>query len=153
MSVDTDAVAAPNGAAGAHLDEEPVVNDPISGDDPLEASLRQLLPGNTFWRHMRPVPEVLKQFAEEVGEQLAEQMGGQLAATQIVGDLDRPQKTAAVWTYPDAVWMLDFRRCGDSELTLYHVNISGADTKLSRTDVTADQAVQLLTSIGAIRTS
>lgn len=121
-------------------------------DDPLEARLRLLVPGNTFWRHRRPPAEEIKQFAQEVGEQLAEQMGGQLAATQILGDIDLPAKIAAIWTSPDAVWMLAFRRCGD-EVPLYHVSISGPDTKVSRKDITVDSAVDLLASVGAIKKS
>ncbi len=92
----------------------------------LEAQLRQLLPGHALWR---------------VNTRLRS------------SDDDRPVRVAeVVWSTPATLWWVCLYACpgtGDSGY-LYHLQVEGEDTKISRDHLTIDQAFGLLYHLGIL---
>ncbi len=102
----------------------------------LEAKLRLVLPGHTFFRKDSGLPEHLQRMAESVGG-------------VIVGGPKVNEMLAAIWTVPTGVWMVKAQECVSTE-GHYHVVIDGPETDLNRDDLSVQQVLDLLTAVGAI---
>jgi hypothetical protein len=104
--------------------------------DSLEARLRLVLPGHTFFKKESGVPEQIQRFLASVGGEL-------------VGAPKTNEMLAAIWTTPTGVWLVKALECSKAE-GRYHVVIDGPDTDLDRDDLSPQQALDLLAAVGAI---
>lgn len=104
--------------------------------DSLEARLRLLCPGHTFWTRKPAVPDLVAAAAHHFGRPLPD---------------DVPVSVKGIWTFPDGAWVVTFYLCDEGDGRLYHLDIDGPDTELHRSPITAADAVELLTSVGALR--
>jgi len=107
--------------------------------DSLEAKLRLVLPGHTFYKKETGIPQPIQNFLDSIGGELA-------GAPKTRGLL------AAIWTTPTGVWMVKAQECSQTE-GQYHVIIDGPDTDLDRDHLTSRQVLDLLAAVGAITKS
>lgn len=106
--------------------------------DSLEARLRLLLPGHTYFqRDEQDVPPIISQLADRLGARIA---GSVSAGVSTV--------VKAVWSTPTGVWMVKGHTHG--EHATYHFMVDGPDTEVARDGLTVDQVVDLMQAVGAI---
>lgn len=109
----------------------------------LEAQLRLLLPGATFWTRERiDLPRQLAQMAEN-------------ADVHVIGGPPPMWRAHAVWTVPngqpfEGVWQTAVNPC-KSAPHLNHIIINGPDTELTRDQITTGDAIDLLAAVSGIK--
>lgn len=103
----------------------------------LEARLRLILPGHTFFKKGRGIPAPIQRLLDTIGGEL-------------VGATDAPEVVGAIWSTPGGVWMVKTQQSKHSGNEMYHLEVDGPDTDLERDDLTQDQVVDLLGAVGAI---
>lgn len=104
--------------------------------DSLEAKLRLVLPGHTFYKKESGIPAPV--------QRLLDSIGGELLGASKTNEL-----LAAVWTVPTGVWLVKAQECSKAE-GRYHIIIDGPDTDLDRDDLSPQQVLDLLAAVGAI---
>jgi hypothetical protein len=114
-------------------DTEPADIDP----DSIEARLRLVLPGHTFFTKESALPEPIQQLLKSVGGEL-------------VGGQEIPDVLGVIWSTPTGMWRVKTRECPHHSGS-YRVNIDGPDTELERGDLSIDQVLDLLGAVGAIK--
>lgn len=103
----------------------------------LEARLRLLFPGHTFWQKKSGMPAPLARLVERIG-------------AEIVGLPEVPEQLTAIWSTPTGVWMIAIQACTQTRGETYHLKVEGPDTEVEREHLSADQVVEMLTAVGAI---
>lgn len=115
-----------------------------AGDDPapdsLEARIRLLTPGHTYWTR-GDAPSVVRAVAQAFGADVR-------TAYPIC---------KAVWSTPKGIWMLGFQQCADSDAGApeYHLSVDfstdGNGIDIALEGQTPDEVVAVLASLHAIR--
>jgi hypothetical protein len=101
----------------------------------MEARMRMLLPGHTFFQVETGIPEPIQRLLDGIGAELE--------------GAPKVRVLSAVWSTPSGVWMFKVQECARTTDS-FHMKIDGPDTEMERQHLTQDQVIDLLAAVGAI---
>jgi len=107
--------------------------------DPMEARLRLLLPGHTWWSTTQNLPDGLRQIADALGAEVPEDVA--------------PRSHKALFSHPDGLWAVDFMRhdaCSNYYVKVQELGARDNGTKVVQKDISVDNTVYLLQMLGVV---